>query len=72
MSHRVIIDTTTPIYTTTPEGRTDLNASAAEYSFTFTPSHHMSEQQQTKRITRIRRVLEKLATDVTSSDELTE
>lgn len=69
MSHRIIINS---LVSTPSAGLTAEHVSTAEYSFTFSPSHHLSEQEQNKRIAMIRRKLEKLAEEVTAQGELTD
>lgn len=64
MSHRIIISSAV-----TMSLASDQHSSYADYSFTFTPSHHLSDQAVLKRVGRIRKVLEKLANDVIESGE---
>lgn len=67
MSHRIIISSM--VHTENFAATNHTEPSSVEYSFTFMPSHNLTEQQQNKRIAKIRRVLDKLAGDVTAATD---
>lgn len=64
MSHRIIIQSDVK---TQASGLLESDISSVEYSFTFTPSHSLTEQQQNSRVALIRKKLEKLAAEVTAA-----
>lgn len=68
MAHRIIISNRVS-NAAELAGISAEHLSLADYQFTFEPSHHLSEQIQNKRIAKIRKVLDKLANEVTAENE---
>jgi hypothetical protein len=72
VSHRIIINSIVSNADVSSTEQTDEHVSTAEYSFTFAPSHHLTEQEENKRIAYLRRKLKAIADKVISNEPFAE